>query len=229
MKRSIEPWRFGFLGGLLIPVFVLAQPSAQSCGPLQQQTFDYRTDQKQYKVVEEFHFTPEIEALIRGKSGTLGQELNYTLTHIPNHHRALITLTRYGDKMKSPHPADLRYPVECYFERALRFKPDDNVARLIYANYLATGQRIPEATYQLELATATADDNAFTHYNIGLIYLGIKSYNRALAQAHKAAALGFGRTALREQLQAAGQWKEPAGAALAAPEPAASAASASVD
>jgi tetratricopeptide (TPR) repeat protein len=183
--------------------------------------FDYRTDQKKFKVVEEFHFTPEIEALLRGKSGSLGQELNYTLTHVPNHHRALIALTRYGEKMKSPRPADLRYPIECYFERALRFRPDDNVARLLYAHHLAANQRAPEAARQLELAAAAAGDNPFTHYNIGLIYVEIKSYDRALEQAHKAAALGFGRTALREQLQAAGRWQEPAAAGPGSPASAA--------
>jgi tetratricopeptide (TPR) repeat protein len=213
--------------GGLVQSLAFAQPSPASCGPLQALLFDYRTDQKQYKVVEEFHFTPEIEALLRGKSGTLGQELNYTLSNVPNHHRALISLTRYGEKMKSPQPPDLRYPIECYFERALRFKPDDNVARLLYANFLAHGQRTADATRQLEIAASNAGDNAFTHYNIGLIYFEMKVYDRALAQAHKAAALGFGRTALREQLQAAGKWREPtvATAAAAAASAAASASS----
>ena len=202
--------------GLLLPAWAAAQPGAGSCGPLQQLAFDYRTDQKQYKVVEEFHFTPEVEALIRGKSGTLGQELNYTLTNVPNHHRALVAVRRYGEKMKSPKPADLRYPVECYFERALRFRPDDNVARLLYAQYLVADQRAPQAVQHLELAAASAKDNGFTHYNIGLLFLELKAYDRALQQAHTAAALGFARPGLKEQLQAAGRWREPPVAASSA-------------
>jgi hypothetical protein len=232
MTRSVLPGpgrsgcgaaaRLGSVAGLLLPLLAVAQPSPQVCGPLQVPAFDYRTDQKEYKVVEAYHFTTEIEALLRGKSGTLGQELDYTLSNVPNHHRALISLTRYGEKMKSAQPADLRRPVECYFERAMRFRPDDNIARLLYAHYLANGQRVPEVTRQLEIVTAAAGDNAFTHYNIGLIYVEIKAYDRALVQAHKAASMGFGRTALRDQLKAAGRWKEPV---AAAPEAAASAAS----
>ena len=201
----------GALAALLLPVLTAAQPGPQTCGTLQAVAFDYRTD-KMVKDVEDFHFTPEVEALLRGKSGTLPQDLNYTLLNVPNHHRALIALMRYGVQLKSPQPPGLRYPIECYFERALRFRPGDNVARLLYAHYLANGQRVPEAMRQLEITTVAAGDNPFTHYNIGLIYVEIKAYDRALVQAHKAAALGFDRTGLRDQLKAAGRWKEPADA-----------------
>ena len=38
----------------------------------------------------------------------------------------------------------------------------------------------------------------------------MKSYDKALLQAHKAIALGFTQTALRDQLQQLGKWSEPA-------------------
>jgi len=83
--------------------------------------------------------------------------------------------------------------------------------RMIYATYLSKSARAPEAIQQLERATASAGDNAFSHYNIGLIYFDLKQYDRALLQAHKAIELGFRQTALRDQLQSVGKWTEPSG------------------
>jgi tetratricopeptide (TPR) repeat protein len=54
---------------------------------------------------------------------------------------------------------------------------------------------------------AAAADNAFTQYNIGLIYFDLKNYEKALEQAHKAEELGFGRTELRDRLKKVGRWK----------------------
>jgi tetratricopeptide (TPR) repeat protein len=197
---------------------VYAQTPQSNCGssaaPGQFGPFDYRTDQTKLGIVERYHFTPVVEALISGSTNVLpGLDLDYVLRAFPNHHKALFTLMRYGEKMKSSQPKDLPYPVECYFERALQFRSDDTVARMIYATFLARNARIAEAMKQLEQTTSLAGDNAFTHYNIGLVYFDMKAYDDALRQAHKAIALGFPLTALREQLQAAGKWAEEMSAA----------------
>jgi len=137
-------------------------------------------------------------------------------------------MMRYGEKMKSPNPSGTRYSVECYFDRALRFRPDDTIVRMIYATFLAKFARAPEAVRQLEQASASAGDNAFSHYNIGLIYFDLKQYEKALAQAHKTIALGFVQTALRDQLKSVGKWTEQPGEAAVAPEPAPTSQSADV-
>ena len=190
-----------------------AQSSDLACGPLDNAygPFDYRTDRDKLSIVERFHFAPEVESLIRGKSGRLGGDLDYTLRAFPNHHRALIAVMRYGEKLKSPQPADLPRPVECYFERALRFRPDDVIARMIYSKFLAGQTRKAEAIAQLQLASAAAKDNGFSHYNVGLIYLELGEYEKALVQAHRALELGYPATGLRDQLKSAGRWAEPAG------------------
>lgn len=213
---------FGLLIANLISAAAFAQVAASTCGPITVQgqfgPFDYRTDKSKLSIVESFHFTPAVEALIRGKSTFLpGPDLSYTLGAFPNHHRALLAMMRYGEKSKSPQPQGASYPVECYFERALRFRPDDTVARMIYATYLAKNARAPESIQQLEQATASAGDNAFSHYNIGLVYFDLKDYDRALRQAHKAIGLGFQQTALRDQLQRVGKWTEPSGKSSAEP------------
>lgn len=197
---------------LAISSTVWAQASPNACGTLDNGSngpFDYRTERgHKLKAVEQFHFTTNVENLIQGSSTTLGGDLNYTLTVFPNHHRALIAIMRLGELLKSPQPTGARYSVECYFERALRFRPDDTTARMIYATFLAKVGREAETIKQLEYVSREAGDNPFTHYNIGLIYFDIKRYDQALIEAHKAYALGFLQPALRDQLRSAGKWQD---------------------
>jgi uncharacterized protein (TIGR02996 family) len=189
-----------------------AQADPSSCGSLENAygPFDYRKErEKSLRVVEGFHFTPNIENLIRGNSGTLGSELNYVLRASPNHHRALMSMMRLGDRLQTDQPPGSAHTMDCWFERALRFQPDDTIVRLIFATYLTEHQRKAEAMEQLERATVAAADNAFTHYNIGLVYFDLKEYDKSLQQAHKAMAMGFQRTTLREMLRKAGHWEDP--------------------
>ena len=189
---------------------VMAQALSSTCGPLENAygPFDYRTAQDKLKIVEGAHFTAPVEALIKGNAGYLGGDLDYTLRASPNHHRALLAVMRFGEKTKSSQPPNLRYSVECYFDRALRFRPDDSVARMLYATFLAKQNRIPEASSQLSKTAALAGDNAFTHYNVGLVYLDMKNYANALAQAHRAYSLGFKKAELKDRLQKLGRWKD---------------------
>ncbi|MDP2323700.1 MAG: tetratricopeptide repeat protein [Gammaproteobacteria bacterium] len=200
--------------GLLAAASAWSQSGGSSCGPMplpgQYGPWDYRTDRDKLAIVLGAHFTPEVEALVRGKtSESPGGDISYTLVSIPNNHRALIAVTRLGEKEKTTQPKGSRFSVQCWFERAITFRPDDAVVRMIYSTYLNKQGRPPEANAQLEQATVHAKDNAFTHYNIGLHYFDMKSYDKALLQAHKAMALGFTQTALRDQLQQLGKWSEP--------------------
>jgi len=207
-----------------------AQSGASNCGPIpipgQYGPWDYRTDRDKLPIVLGAHFTPEVEALVRGKTSTIGGDISYTLVTIPNNHRALIAVMRLGEKEKSTQPTGSRFSVQCWFERALTFRPDDAVVRMIYSTYLNKQGRAQEANAQLEVAMVHAKDNGFTHYNIGLHYFDMKNYDKALAQAHKALALGFTQTALRDELQKAGKWSEPP---AAAPAPAADASAPAVE
>ncbi len=177
---------------------------------------DYRVETgHNRKIVEDYHFTPNIETLIRGNSAPLGGELDYTLRAFPNHHRALIAMMRLGKRLKDAKPPGAQFAVECYFKRALVFRPDDTVARLIYANYLSGNGRKSDATRELETVVRQAPDNAFTQYNVGLIYFELGEFDRALAQAHRAQGMGFERQDLKDQLVAAGKWADPVPAATA--------------
>lgn len=211
---------------------VSAQTAIHPCGELANAfgPFDYRRDRDKFTIVETSHFTPRIETLVHGRSGTLGRELDYTLRAVPNHHRALVSVMRYGEKLKTPQPYDLRYPVECYFDRALRFRPDDGIARMLYVQYLIRNDRKEEARAQLAVVAAAAQDNPFTHYNLGLAYVDLKLYDDALKHAHRAHALGMDKAVgLRESLRAAGKWVEPAEKPASSADEPQSAASAAAD
>jgi len=118
-------------------------------------------------------------------------------------------MMRLGEKEKTDKPRDSQYTVECWFERAVLWRPDDSIVRMIYSTYLNGKGRGAEALKQLETASVYAKDNPFTHYNIGLHYFDMKNYERALMQAHKALTLEFNRTELRDKLQSVGKWREP--------------------
>ncbi len=188
-----------------------AQSGNSACGSLMNAygPYDYRTDIDKLPIVLANHFTSEVEALIRGKTGERpGADIDYTLRAIPNNHRALMAMMRLGEKEKTVQPNGSRYTVECWFERAILFRPDDAIVRMIYSTYLNSIEHTSEANEQLDIATKYAQDNAFTHYNIGLHYFDLKNYDKALRQAHKAISLGFPQTALRDQLQRVGKWAE---------------------
>lgn len=184
--------------------------------------YDYRTQQAKLKVVEDYHFTPRVESLIGSTQSTIGGDLNYTLRAFPNHHRALVAMMRLGERVKTPIPPGAVYSVECFFKRALLFRPDDSVARMLYSKYLFSVGRKNDALRELDHTREAAKDNAFTHYNLGLLYMEFGAFDKALVQAHTALALGFQRPELKAQLQKAGQWSDPP-AAPAEPTAAASA------
>lgn len=198
----------------------------ESCGPVKDGygPWDYRRDRgSPLAMVEEYHFTPAVEALTGGRSGPVAGDLDYTLRAFPNHHRALNSMMRLAARLKVDQVDKARYTVECYFLRATRQTPDDAIVRMLFAQFLGSKLRVDEAVQQLEYAGKQAGDNGLTQYNIGLVYFDLKQYDRALAQAHLAMSLGMARTELKSQLVSVGKWIEPATDRATPATPAASA------
>lgn len=207
---------------------VRAQVSAAECGDLSNGNngpFDYRVERgAKLRVVEDFHFNAKVENLLSGQSGYLGQDLEYVLRVFPNHHRALAAVARLSKREKAATIAHTSWPAECFFERSVRFRPDDTVARMLYANFLHQSNRSDEGVRQLEAASQLARDNGFTQHNVGLLYAEFGIWDRALSQAHLAKSLGFERPDLKQRIVAAGKWVDPIadGPDAAASAPAAS-------
>jgi hypothetical protein len=207
-----------FLVMAAAPLFVSAQTGG--CGSLANGygPYDFRTDKDKLGIVEKYHFGTQQELLIRGRSESstsLGGNIDYTLRAFPNHHRALLSMSRLGEKLKLPRVPGADHGVDCYFVRATQFAPNDTIVRLLFADHLARQGRKAEGLEQVNAARLHAGDNPFTHYNVGMAYLALGNLDAALEQAHRAQALGFPRTDLKERLKAANHWREPAPAASA--------------
>jgi hypothetical protein len=192
--------------------------------------FDYRTERATLGVVERRHFTRKVELLQSGESiSTPGPDIDYTLRKFPNHHRALLAMSKLSLQLKTGNVPEMRYSVTCHFERAMRFRPDDTVARLIYARHLGLTGRPEEGKSQVKLAATHAKENPLTHYNIGLIALELKDYDAAVKHAQIAYGLGIASPHLRDELTKAGKWTDPASPAQPphSPAPASTASAAS--
>lgn len=198
---------------------------ANSYGP-----FDYRAPgplgMKNLHFVETYHFTPEVARLVRGKSSTrLIADLDFTLRTFPNHYFALQSVERYalsGGAFLSERPA------ECYFKRAVAFRPDDYGVRTIYGNYLLRctklrneflRRRLQCAGYvdpgymdprvlraareQYNIALKLAPTSAEVNYNAALFYLELNELNEAKRLAAVAYGAGYPLMGLKKELQAA--------------------------
>lgn len=216
------PFWIGLLAAAGLACTGLAR--AEDCGSLESHygPFDFRTDRPKLGIVEKHHFTAKVEKLAGGDTAaTPGPDLEYVLKTFPNHPRALAAVVRWSKKKQDPHPKDLKYSVDCHFERALRFRKDDAVVRMLYATWLGDTNRRQDGLAQLE--QVKPGDNPFTTYNLGLVYAELGGYDKALELAHKAQGMGITRTSLRDRLQKAGHWREPVTSTQSASAPGAGA------
>ena len=161
--------------------------------------------------VETHHFQPLTEAGLRGvQTGpTPAGDISYVLNVFPNHHRALITMTRLAERLKTDRPPASQRTLHCWFDRATRFAPDDTVVRVLYAQFLTRNGQKDQARVQLQLASDAAKENAFSFFNIGLAFFELGDHDRALAAAHRALALGLSRPELVDRLKRVNKWVEP--------------------
>ena len=170
--------------------------------------YDYRTEKRALAIVDGRHFTTRVENLIGVETRLLASEFSFTLHGYPNHHRALAALVRWAEREKSDQPGNLDYSVDCYFRRALVWRPDDNIVRLMYADYLIRRGKAVEAGSHMDQVLATNPESPLTHYTLGLLYLRIERYDEALARAHKAIETGVPHGELRKKLQDLGRWRD---------------------
>jgi tetratricopeptide (TPR) repeat protein len=191
---------------LLLPGLAGAR---EFCGSLENHygPFDYRTDKGNLGLVEHAHFTEDVEAGLRGSTAEfIGGDLDYTLRAFPNHHRALATLARVALRDKTLMIPNTKWPVECYFLRAQRFRPDDAMVYSTYGSYLYGQGKYDNALRQFKEAVSLDPENAMINYNIGLAYLKKSDFEHANEHAHKAYDQGYPLPGLKNQLIKAGKW-----------------------
>lgn len=199
---------------LLIILVVATNLQAKSfCGELHGDhvgpwDFTNSYDRVNLPLVEGGHFTAEVKNLISGSTGSIGGDIRYTLRAFPNHYPALIAIAKFRLRNKSAdRQRDQMYSVECFFDRAMRFRPSDVTVRTIYANYLhRLGGRQGDAMEQYQAAADLEPENATVNYNLGLMYLKEKDYEQAIVYAKIAYELDFPLPGLRNKLVKTGKW-----------------------
>jgi tetratricopeptide (TPR) repeat protein len=204
-----DPWK-SLLAVALLGTSALAA-AAPYCGELKNGygPFDFRsTPRSKLGVVEDFHFTEAVQELRHGATGHIGGDVDYLLRAVPNHPRGLLVMMKLSQKLRSPQPPGAHFPTECYFERAVRFQPDDGAAWALYAQYLYGEGKDKRALEMLERAATLSPDDAAISYNLGLVYAKAKRYDDALPLAQKAYGAGFPLPGLKKILSDAGKWTE---------------------
>ena len=178
-----------------------------ACGSLQNAygPYDYRKERTgMLEIVERAHFTPEVEMLVRGKAGYLGGDLDYTLRASPNHHRALAATARLAEREGNPQPRNMRYSVDCWFDRGMRFAPDDHVVRFLFVQYLIRTKRAAQAPQHLDHVAAMNPPEALTWLNLALLNADLGRWEIGRTQAEQARAMGLERAPVSERFAAAG-------------------------
>lgn len=197
-----------------------AKQLATECGTLENAfgPFDY-TDSRNstlrpgqeitpLQLVENEHFTRDVRNLVRGNTSlTPVGDLEYTLRAFPNHHGALHSLANYhlinGVKKHG------QYTIECWFDRAMLFRPDDAIVRVVFGVFLAKRGSTQDALDQYNEALRLRDNLPEAHYNIGLLYTDLEQYDLAYQHAVRAYNLGYPLPGLRNRLMRLGAWKDP--------------------
>jgi hypothetical protein len=201
---------------IAISILLLASAAAQAagnfCGPINNAygPFDYRKRFElpaNLEIVERVHFSEETENGLKGAgTGSWGGDLDYTLRAWPNHTRALLAMSRLAAREKEVQLTGAKYPVDCYFDRALRFAPDDAAVHAVYANHLFSQGQVERSLVEFKEAVALDPENPTINYNAGLAFLRAKNYDKALYHAQKAYAKNFPLPGLKNKLVEAGKW-----------------------
>lgn len=158
-----------------------------------------RSDPQRIPIVEGFHFTPRVESLEGGATGAYAlTDLDYTLRAIPNHHRALNSVVKY-DLQHHGTPTQFR-PVQCWFDRAFSFRPNDGMVWLIYGIWKNGKNDTNGALEAYQRAKELMPGAAEVDYNLGLIYFRLGDYEKSLASARIAYGANYPLQGLRKKL-----------------------------
>lgn len=175
---------------------------AQAYGP-----FDY-TNPTHFKdklpIVEGAHFDSNVERLISGMTGSLAGDIGYTLHAFPNHHRALnamAKLQRLAESEQEFAKKYKRYTATCYFKRALHFKTNDTISRMLYGIHLHLTKKLTMAEQQYLLALNLNPKNPEINYNIGLLYVDIGNIDKAKKHANVAYSNGYPLRGLENKIK----------------------------
>ena len=166
--------------------------------------FDYtnaidRTKPRGIGLIEQYHFDDGVESLTQGLSSEdIMGDLDYTLRAVPNHHRALNTVARY--ELEFGGIPKRWASANCWFIRAVTFRPDDGIVWMLYGNYLAKQKKWDEALEKYLRAGELMPDNIEVDYNLGLLYVNTQEYDKAVQHARRVYAQNYPLGGLKKML-----------------------------
>ncbi|MCK9606072.1 MAG: tetratricopeptide repeat protein [Methylomonas sp.] len=160
-------------------------------------------------IVEVAHFTPAIENLVKPRFDSFLADFDYTLRAWPNHHKALLSLVRFtlDVNKKIRKPEKIYTPVECYFQRAIHFSPNDAATYSLYAYYLRKIGEHEQAQKLYEKALEIHPGSSKIEYTYSLFLIELKQYEKALEYAQKAYQHGNPPPGLKNKLIKLNVWK----------------------
>lgn len=173
--------------------------------------YDYtnpRHKAEKLPIVDGAHFSTKVESLKGGINATLaGSDIDYTLRAFPNHHRALDAMGRYH--LSYPNtikPPNANYSADCYFQRAIVFRPEDGISRMVYGIFLLRSGRLDEAEIHYKDALELIPGSPELHNNLSLLYILKKDFEAARTHAREAYRLGFPLMGAKNKLVRLGEW-----------------------
>jgi len=176
--------------------------AGQGYGP-----FDYTQRyrfEKNLNIVEDYHFTPNVENLASGNSGSVMSDIDYTLRAWPNHHRALNSVSRLRLINKEKRPSPKFPPAECYLQRAINYSPNDAVSHMLFAILQHRMGYLDGAESSYRRAESLEPDNLQLKYNVGLFLFDLRKYDESLEYARDVYAEKFPLPGLRRKLEEKG-------------------------
>ena len=207
------PRRVLAAAGLLLTVGSVNAASPESNAPLgcrplaaleSNQLIDYNDPAMapRLKIVEDYHFNSDVRALRKGQSSSIAADLDFVLRAVPNHYDALALMGRYQVMNGPPRSGDGGAEnAECYFQRAIEFRPSDARLHLVYGVYLHQAKRLEEAEREYTQAESLGGGDAELYYNMGLLMVDRGNIARAKEYAAKAYGLGYPLPGLKNKIQ----------------------------
>jgi len=218
---STSPATLAWLADTLAP-WVGTTLDGKSCksGQVSFGPYDYLEREKNLaalEVVEESHFSTDVENLIGSETESPTNNIHYTLQTWPNHHRALNSALQYRLQNLRNWPLGIVPPAECYLQRAIKFSPKDPRPYMMYGVLLQKVKRFDKALNAYRAANRLMPNDVITQYNMGMTLVALKKYAEAKQLAEKVYGAGFPLPALKNKLIAAGQWNTGAAETVANP------------
>ncbi len=170
-------------------------------------------------LVEAYHFNKAKKTLTSNLTLTpfqvrsIRNDLDYTLRRFPNHHLALHYVfeleRRNGGTLAegaAVGKAGFIPSSYCYFNRASRFKPEDDVVYLVYGAHLHKLKKYSEAYEMYKKSETLNPDSVELAYNLGLLLTDQGNYSEAKNYATFVYERGYQLDGLKNRLAKAGYW-----------------------